>query len=126
VSILTGDGRKFLQTWFQYLGSRKGKPGLKIVWDFFWRRHFCWKIFRVLIYALGPNFGTTRLNPAHHGRARICDAFLDPDGVINVSHQVLRAAYEIPLCVSYLFLVVQSLRAMLNDMREQHAHSRQA
>ena len=35
--------------------------------------------------------------------------------------QMLRAAYEIPLCVSYLFLVVQSLRAMVNDMREHYA-----
>ncbi|HEY2820177.1 MAG TPA: hypothetical protein VGJ06_03965 [Candidatus Acidoferrum sp.] len=36
---------------------------------------------------------------------------------------VLRAAYEVPLCVSYLFLVVQSFRAMLNDMREQYAQT---
>ena len=38
-------------------------------------------------------------------------------------HDVLRAAYEIPLCVSYLFLVVQSLRAQLNEMREQIAQT---
>ena len=38
-------------------------------------------------------------------------------------HDVLRAAYEIPLCVSYLFLVVQSLRALLNDMREYYAQT---
>ena len=38
-------------------------------------------------------------------------------------HDVLRAAYEIPLCVSYLFLVVQSLRALLNDMREFYAQT---
>lgn len=42
-----------------------------------------------------------------------------------MNHHVLRAAYEIPLCVSYLFLVVQSFRALLNDMREQYAQSRQ-
>jgi hypothetical protein len=40
-----------------------------------------------------------------------------------VHHDVLRAAYEIPLCVSYLFLVVQSLRALLNDMREFYAQT---
>ncbi len=38
-------------------------------------------------------------------------------------HDVLRAAYEIPLCVSYLFLVTQSLRALLNDMREFYAQA---
>ena len=37
---------------------------------------------------------------------------------------LLRAAFEIPLCVSYLFLVVQSLRATLNDMREHKAQTR--
>ena len=31
---------------------------------------------------------------------------------------LLRAALEVPLCVSYIFLVVQSLRATLNDMLE--------
>jgi len=41
-----------------------------------------------------------------------------------VRYQVLRAACEIPLCVSYLFLVVQSLRALLNDMREHYAQLR--
>jgi hypothetical protein len=41
-----------------------------------------------------------------------------------VTQNVLRAAYELPLCVSYLFLVVQSLRLLLNDMREQYAESR--
>jgi hypothetical protein len=48
---------------------------------------------------------------------------LHHDGVINVHYDVLRAAYEIPLCVSYLFLVVQSLRALLNDMREYYAQA---
>ena len=41
----------------------------------------------------------------------------------TVHYHVLRAAYEIPLCVSYLFLVVQSLRAQLNDMREHYAQT---
>ena len=36
---------------------------------------------------------------------------------------LLKATYEIPLCVSYLFLVVQSFRAMLNDMREHYAQT---
>jgi hypothetical protein len=40
-----------------------------------------------------------------------------------VHHDVLRTAYEIPLCVSYLFLVVQSLRALLSDMREFYAQT---
>jgi hypothetical protein len=40
-----------------------------------------------------------------------------------VQDHVLRAAYEVPLCISYLFLVVQSFRAMLNDMRERFAHA---
>jgi hypothetical protein len=65
------------------------------------------------------------MNPAHHGRARTWDSYCHSNGVINVNHHVLRAAYEIPLCVSYLFLVVQSFRALLNDMREQYAQSRQ-
>jgi len=65
------------------------------------------------------------MNPAHHGRARIGVSYCHRCGVINVNHHVLRAAYEIPLCVSYLFLVVQSVRALLNDMREQYAQSRQ-
>jgi hypothetical protein len=42
-----------------------------------------------------------------------------------MQYHVLRAAYEVPLCVSYLFLVVQSFRALLNDMREHYAQSRQ-
>ena len=71
-----------------------------------------------------PNFGTTQLKPAHHGRARAWDVTLHSDGVTNVSHQMLRVAYEIPLCVSYLFLVVQSLRVHLYDMREQYAQTR--
>ena len=41
-----------------------------------------------------------------------------------MQNHVLKAAYEIPLCVSYLFLVVQSFRAMLSDMREHYAQSR--
>jgi hypothetical protein len=36
---------------------------------------------------------------------------------------VLKIAYEIPLCVSYVFLVVQTLRAVLNDMLAQVARS---
>ena len=44
----------------------------------------------------------------------------------NVSHQMLRAAFEIPLCVSYLYLVVQSLRVQLIDVREQYLQSPQA
>ena len=39
---------------------------------------------------------------------------------------VLRAVYEIPLCVSYLFLVVQSLRATLNEMREHRVGQKQS
>ena len=39
-------------------------------------------------------------------------------------HDVLRAVYEIPLCFSYLFLVAQSLRALLNDMREHYTQMR--
>jgi hypothetical protein len=42
-----------------------------------------------------------------------------------LNHHGLRAAYEVPLCVSYLFLVVQSFRALLNDMREHYTQSRQ-
>lgn len=76
------------------------------------------------MYALEPNFGTTRMNPAHHGRARTRDSYCHHNGVITVHHDVLRAAYEIPLCVSYLFLVTQSLRALLNDMREHYAQIR--
>jgi hypothetical protein len=76
---------------------------------------------RGFVYALEPNFGTNRMNPAHHGRAQMQHLTCHPNGVINVHHHVLRAAYEIPLCVSYLFLVVQSLRALLNDMREHYA-----
>ena len=45
-------------------------------------------------------------------------------GVKYVSFPMLRAAYEVPLCVSYLFLVVQSFRALLNDMREHYATTR--
>ena len=41
-----------------------------------------------------------------------------------MQNYVLRAAYEVPLCVSYLFLVVQSFRAMLSDMLAHHAQSR--
>jgi hypothetical protein len=41
-----------------------------------------------------------------------------------VRFHLLRAAFEIPLCVSYIFLVVQSLRATLNDMLEQDAQTR--
>jgi len=41
-----------------------------------------------------------------------------------VRFQLLRAAIEIPLCVSYLFLVVQSFRALLNDLSEHYAQSR--
>lgn len=37
---------------------------------------------------------------------------------------MLKAAYEVPLCVSYLFLVVQSFRALLNDVREHYAATR--
>jgi hypothetical protein len=64
-----------------------------------------------------------RMNPGHHGRARSLGSSCHHNGVITVHHDVLRAAYEIPLCVSYLFLVVQSLRAQLNDMREQSAQT---
>ncbi len=39
---------------------------------------------------------------------------------------LLRAAYEIPLCVSYLFLVVRSLQATLNDMRTQYVGQTQS
>jgi hypothetical protein len=73
-----------------------------------------------------PNFGTNRMNPAHHGRARGQASSCKHSGVITVQYHVLRAAYEIPLCVSYLFLVVQSFRALLNDMREQYAQSPEA
>ncbi len=77
----------------------------------------------MFVYALGPNFGTTRMNLAHHGRARDLGSSCHHNGVITVHHDVLRAAYEIPLCVSYLFLVTQSLRALLNDMREFYAQA---
>ena len=76
------------------------------------------------MYALEPNLGTSGLNPAHHGRARGRALSFHSDGVINVHYPVLKAAYEIPLCVSYLFLVVQSLRALVNDLREQQTQSR--
>ena len=42
----------------------------------------------------------------------------------NVRFHLLRAAFEIPLCVSYIFLVVQSLRATLNDVLEHDAQTR--
>ncbi len=47
-------------------------------------------------------------------------------GVISVHNHVLKAACEIPLCVSYLFLVVQSFRVLLNGLREQIAQSPRA
>ena len=31
---------------------------------------------------------------------------------------MLRAAYEIPICVSFVFLAVQTLRVTLNDLLE--------
>jgi hypothetical protein len=43
-----------------------------------------------------------------------------------VRFHVLRAAYEIPLCVSYLFLVVRSLQATLNEMRTQYVGQTQS
>jgi hypothetical protein len=43
-----------------------------------------------------------------------------------VNYQTFRVAIEIPLCVSYLFLVVQSFRALLNDMREHYAQTPEA
>ncbi len=36
---------------------------------------------------------------------------------------VLKAAYEIPVCVSFVFLVVQSLRATLNDVLDRMIRS---
>lgn len=39
----------------------------------------------------------------------------------KVRIHVLKAILEIPLCVSYLFLVVRSLQATLNDVRTQYA-----
>jgi hypothetical protein len=73
-----------------------------------------------------PNFGTKGMNPAHHGRARSQALSCQHSGVITVRYHMLRAAYEIPLCVSYLFLVVQSFRALLNDMREVLAQTPEA
>jgi hypothetical protein len=39
---------------------------------------------------------------------------------------MLRAAYEIPLCVSYLFLVMKSLQATLSEMRTQYVGQTQS
>ena len=36
---------------------------------------------------------------------------------------VLKAAYEIPVCVSFVFLVVQALRATLNDALDRLIHA---
>ncbi len=42
---------------------------------------------------------------------------------VTESANVLKAAYEIPVCVSFVFLVVQALRATLNDVLDRLIHS---
>src|ERR1700750_2460722 len=44
----------------------------------------------------------------------------------KVRLHVLKAVLEIPLCVSYLFLVVRSLQATLSEMRTQYAGQTQS
>ena len=48
------------------------------------------------------------------------------DRSYKVRFHVLKAVLEIPLCVSYLFLVVRSLQATLSEMRTQYAGQTQS
>jgi hypothetical protein len=42
---------------------------------------------------------------------------------VTETANVLKAAYEIPVCVSFVFLVFQTLRASLNDVLDRLIHA---